>query len=726
MKWYKKLSLMLAGVLCFSTVGCAANYDAGMLGAGFTPTRSDSESYKGANGSTSSTGSVDPVTQHKVANTLHKVNVTETSKPFIVDGKTDYKIVIAGDCSEGMTTHQNKAAIFIRKHIKEVTGATVQIISPQTNGYEDLTWTPDSKYIVLDHNAMFAAAGLTMPTEDIGPTGYYIKSKGNSVFMMCNTALGYGKACLAFLREQLGFEQFAADCIVYDRADKQATLLDFNIIERPDFDYNLRSNQTTSEANYGMGFVSSGEIFITVGGSNCQYDRTYYLDGGVLKEDTSRPALTRTDTYAESWHNSHNYHPIVDYGSAHPKWFASYNDTSVSFEGVRGETFNKYEQTCYTAHGDSGEYKKLYEHIASTMITLFEANPSVNGISYSEEDNTSYCKCSSCASKISSYNGKRSGTYVELLNKADEIVQAYFQKKADETGKPKRDITILFFAYHDSTDPPLNSGGNPIITCRENVGPYIAPIRAAYDESFYNTVNKQYADGIKGWGKCSTRLYMWLYETDYHAYLFPLNSWDTMLETYRFCKNNNAMMMFPEGQFNQGAVTHFSRIKEYFNSKAHFDLNINFEEMLDRYFEVYFREAAPAMRRFFDELQATMRYLERKYPALNGTIYVNLEDAKYWPYGKLMGWMDLIDQAYAAIAHYEATDAKTYKMLSDHIKLESIFPRFALIQLYLSNFSNDEQYEMRKSFVEDCTGFGIAKYKETVNIDGIFNGWNVI
>lgn len=722
MKFYKKLSLMLAGVMCCSMVGCSASFASGSLGETYIPSRADSESYAGVSGSTASTGYVEPVTQHYVANTLHKVNVAETSKPFVVDGKTDYAIVIGASCSEGVTTHQAKAALFIRKHLKEVTGATIKIIYPDSEDRPNVTWSEDAKYIVLDDADLFEDAGLTMPNDDIGPTGYYIKSAGNSVFMMCNTALGFGKASIAFLREQLGFEQFAKDCIVYERADKQDTLLDFNVIERPDFDYNFRSNQNTNDATYGMGFVNSGEIFITVGGANSDYDTTYSVDGSGKLVSSNVASITRTDTYGEQWHNSHNYHPIKDYGKAHPKWFSDYKYSDAD----RGKVFNNYEQTCYTAHGDENEYKALYTHIANVMIKLFEEYPTVNGISYSEEDNYNYCTCSHCTSATSSYNGNQSGMYVKLLNNANKIVQAYFQDKADKTGTPKRDVTILFFAYHNSTNPPLNSAGNPIITCDENVGPYIAPIRASYDESFYNSVNQEYADGIKGWGKCSTRLYMWLYETNYHDYLYPLNSWDTMLETYRFCKNNNAMMMFPEGQFNQGSVTHFSRIKEYFNSKAHFDLNINFEEMLDHFFENYFREAAPAMRRFFDELQARMRFLERKYPTLNGTIYPSMENVNYWPYGLLMGWMDLIDEAYAAIAHYEATDPATYRMLYDHINLESIFPRFALIRLYESNFSVDEQYEMKKSFVNDCTNFAIAKWKETVNIDTIFNGWNVI
>ena len=111
MNWYKKLSLlMLAGVMSFSAVGCASNYSAGTLGAGYTPTRSDEESYVSGSGTTASTGSIDPTTQHYVSGTLHKVNVAETSKPFIVDGETDYKIIIAGDCSDGVITHQSQTS----------------------------------------------------------------------------------------------------------------------------------------------------------------------------------------------------------------------------------------------------------------------------------------------------------------------------------------------------------------------------------------------------------------------------------------------------------------------------------------------------------------------------------------------------------------------------------------------------------------------------------------
>ena len=754
MKWYKKLSLVLAGILCFGTVGCSATFTSDMLTD--VDTKTDAPGYANATGTTNQTGTVvTPVEQHYVQNTLHKVNVSEPATPIpFVDTenqKTDYTILIGSSCSEGNTTHQSKAALFFKKHLREITGATIGL--KYIDSEDPITWTEEDKYIVLDDMTMFTAAGLTMPQEDIGPTGYYIKSKGNSVFVMCNTSLGYSKAILALMREQFGYEQFSADCIVYDRADKQATLLDFDIIERPDFDYNLRSNKNTTEATYGMNFVNDLDIFVVVGAQNSQYDKTYYLDevpastatseylietavapktaGNkvVLKVDETKGALPRTDNRTETWHNMHNYNPIVDYGDEHPLWFASYQNDANSFADDRGAEFGKYEQICPTAHGDAEQYEALYTHVANTMIALLEANPTINTISYSEEDNYKYCNCDACTTKMNgTYNGKMSGLFIELLNNIDNIVQAYLENKAVKENKPKRDVTLLTFAYHYSIDPPLNDNGEPLIKCNDNVGPYIAPISAQWDESFYNKVNEETANNIKGWAKCSNRLYMWLYETNYFSYLYPHNTWDTMLETYRFCKNNNAMMMFPEGQFNQGAVTHFSRVKEYFNSKAHFDLNINFEDMLDRFFENYFREAAPYMRAMFDQIQARMRYLERKYTQVfTGSIYIYLDDTRYWPEGMLRGWMDLVNQAYAAIAHYEAEDPTLYKMLYDHINLESIFPRWALIDLYISSFSEDEKYDMKRSFVEDCTNYGISKYKEhDGNLDTIFKDWNVI
>ena len=108
------------------------------------------------------------------------------------------------------------------------------------------------------------------------------------------------------------------------------------------------------------------------------------------------------------------------------------------------------------------------------------------------------------------------------------------------------------------------------------------------------------------------------------------------------------------------------------------------------------------MREYFDQLQAHLRYIEEAYPAdVNGNIYNPMEQAKLWSYGTLNGWLGLINQAYQKVEKYKESDPVLYETLVKHIKLESIFPRFAILRLYGGMFSKSEVNDLRVKFRED-------------------------
>ena len=62
-------------------------------------------------------------------------------------------------------------------------------------------------------------------------------------------------------------------------------------------------------------------------------------------------------------------------------------------------------------------------------------------------------------------------------------------------------------------------------------------------------------------------------------------------------------------------------------------------------------------------------------------------------------------------------------MLQKHIKIETIFPRFALVTLHTGAYSQQTLKQMRDSFREDCAALAITMYSENVSLDTIFNSW---
>lgn len=658
MKWYQKFSLVLAAMMCCSAVACSHG----------------SDSDKSSSGGNTVLTPIQPVTepeQHLVTNGLHKVSVTETDRVFTSSGKTEYQIVLDGTDSNAV-----KAAAFLQQHIRAATGAMASLIREP----DEVTWSNDAKYIVVNVPELFAQAGLSMPEDDLGQTGYYIKNAGNSVFIAVNSVNGVHRGAISFLKHVLGYEMYAADTVVYEKSG--ATLPDMEIIERPDFEFYVQGNSVSSEATYGMGF--DGSIFIPVEG--------------------------------ETWHNSFNYLPPETYKSQHPDWYST-----------------KGNELCYTAHGNEAEFNAMAKEIAKKIIALLPKYPTTGNITVTIEDHNDQCDCAACQASREKYNGADSAGVIKLCNAVNRIVQDYLEGVAEKENTEKRDFNILFFAYNKMEKPPVkkNAAGQwePIdetVICDENVGVYIAPISAAYNQSFYHDDNTSERENISGWAVLSENLYMWLYETNYSHYLYPINTWDTMIETYRFCKASGAVYMFNEGQYNQGNVTHFSKLKEYFNAKAEFDVNVNYNEVVDDFFKNYFKDAEAPMRQFFDELQAHMRWLETAYPAdVNGNIYNNMEQAKLWPKKTLDHWLELIDEAYASIEHYRTENPDLYAVLEEHILLESMFPRFALIRLYPGKYSAETLFAMQTEFRDDCQALKITMLSEGGSLDEVFSSWGL-
>ena len=98
----------------------------------------------------------------------------------------------------------------------------------------------------------------------------------------------------------------------------------------------------------------------------------------------------------------------------------------------------------------------------------------------------------------------------------------------------------------------------------------------------------------------------------------------------------------------------------------------------------------------------------------------NLSRKEVWPEEVINGYMNLINEAYAAIERAKSTDDKNYEVYKQHIMIESLFPRFVLCTTYAENQSKSDLAEMRKQFVTDYYALGNVSHQETINITEIF------
>lgn len=630
--------------------------------------------------------------EHLIEDTIHDSNITENAgRTFVNGGKTDYKLVMGND-SDSMKT----AAEFIAKHVVGATGATLP--TEQVTAATRNSWSSTDKLIVFDDETLFAKAGLTMPQTDIGKSGYYIKTVGNTVFIMCNHEFGYQMGAIKFLEAVVGYDMFSADCVVYERSG--ATIPDMEITERPDFEYRGTPTFKMSPSTaYGMGYnmTSHAAMFMPV----------------PNRETGQNPIAV---------HNSFNYLPPSMYQKDHPKWFYSVG-TVVS------------EQLCYTAHGDPDEYELMVKTLYEWLKQVVDDHPDMNNITITHQDNYGYCTCDACKEVVSEY-GAISAAYIMFLNDVDFLLQSDLEEEAILAGKEKRDVNILLFAYHATLDAPAKRGEDgefhPVsnaVKMNEHVGVFIAPISASYSSSLYEDVNREYAGPVEAWSCLTNKMYMWLYQTYFTNYFYPLHCWDTTLENYRFCIENNAIYMFNQGQQDQTTPTAFMLLKYYIDSKAQVNVNLNYKDLEEKFFRCYFKEAAEPMYKFFSQLYTHLLYLEQTDKDVDGRINNGKPNVvakqSCWTYRTLTNYLGYIDEAYAAIADYEWRDLDTYNILKEHIMIESMFPRYAILTLYDGMLASNTLTEMRLAFINDCNKLGNTQEGEgaTRYLSTLFARW---
>ena len=691
-------------ILILSTVICVS------VGVGFLigSLRSSKETPKSCN----------PVKDneiHYIDGTLHKVNVSNSNVKFVVNGESDYKIYV--DLSdETLKTAINKSASFVKEQVLNAAGVELEIDTELPSNFSKSTYA-----IVYGFRDEFSALGLAMPADDIATSGYYIKTVENVVFIEANGSDGYRMGGLAFLREVIGYDMISEDCVVYARDAK--TMPNMEIIERPDFDYRQIQNYYTSIETYGMGMHTHTDLWIPVNGWDM--------------------------------HNSLYYIPPETYKTQYPEWYRS-----------------DFEQPCYTAHGNKVAYEKLVETVFRVVVKRMEECPSIENISFTAMDGTGQdsCWCETCSEYKALY-GTPAAACIYFMNDLNKQVQAYIQNNC-----PGRTLNLVFFAYHDSEPAPVervkytDSQGNVIwgdpivdakgnysplkryardenghfikdfngnyvyetdeqgkpvyLTCDEHVYPWLAPIYSKFTASFYEEVNKTYAQNVALWYTVSSNVYLWLYGTNFKYYLFPYNNWSSSVETYRYMRESGVKYIWSQAQ-ERNQATAFTDLKDYIDSKFFFDVNSDYNQVLDDYFNNYYLEASKPMRDLFNLIQARSEYLEETIPTISGGIYDEIGEAELWPRVLLENMLDIIDQAYKAIEKYKISDPKLYESLVKRIKQESIFPRYVICMYYGDYYANIK--EMRISFRDDWNALGFSVYREHLgDMQSVFtNEWGL-
>jgi hypothetical protein len=262
------------------------------------------------------------------------------------------------------------------------------------------------------------------------------------------------------------------------------------------------------------------------------------------------------------------------------------------------------------------------------------------------------------------------------------------------------------------------------VVCDDEVAVYLAPINAKYNQDFYHEENVSAYNSITGWGASTKNLLMWTYTTNFNNYLYPFNSFDSLMEMFRLCKNSNAIYYFNQGQYTQALTTGFNVIKDYIGSKGLYNVNLQYSDIVDQFFDQYFQVAKEPMRQMYEEIISHWRYLEKEKNA-NGWIYFDVNNPDFWPVQLLSHWTDLIEEAFALIEPLKVRQPELYEKLKINIRAEKIFVDFAFLDLHSGKFSKQELQARRVQFKKDCDELNFINQGEGMKLMDLFSNWGL-
>lgn len=615
---------------------------------------------------------------------------------FVTEEKTDYKIAVMDD------TYAGKASKFVQSQIAAATGANITV---EDNLDED-NINDTSKYIVFGANLSKFNLDLA---EDVKSTlkraGYRIQTYNQNVLINAYSARGYQLAALAFLRAVVGYDMFSEDVIVYEKDGSVMPKMD--ITEKPDYDYIMAPNKMSNNAQYGFGYTSLNEIFAFT-------EQTFNYGGESVKE--------------RNW--IHNCLSFVDeedkVGEYKDKWFSA--------DGF---------QLCYTAHGDKVAYDALVEKVSEKALEWYRYNDSITVMAITQLDVTSKrpqikdaCECTTCEA-AKAYYKSNGGANLMFINDVSKKVNAYLSSEEgiEEFGG-ERNLSIAMLAYRANLTPPIDdqdknltkiecrfdADGNKIelkfdengnevseggstrrLQCVDNVMLMYAASQADYTVPFNHSYNSDFVSQLEGWSKLGGELFIWGYEAYFNKYIYPYNSWETTYKSTRYFKEIGSSTIYWEGTYENGNFTGFSKLKDYLESKIGFDVNANNKYYTERFFKNFYGDGGEFMYKYFLELKVWMTdYVDIDIDMHKGRQHnAPIDDKKYWPYQTLKQWLDYTKQAEAAIEPLKIRNPELYEVYKKNILMETIFPRYALIELYTDRFTDAELMQERSDFKRD-------------------------
>lgn len=470
--------------------------------------------------------------------------VVSKEMAIVLDGASDYSIVIADDADECIKT----AAKEMQTYVEKISGALLPIVN-------ESDFPEDAKAIVLGETHMTDNVA-ELKDSQIGEDGFRLYCDGEDFYILGEDSRGTLYGVYTFLEEYLGVRWFTPELEVVPESEKIVIDKALDRIVEPSFV--VRRNSC----------IGSTDEYRTKMKTNVSFWTDHEKHGGALSYvlwDGGMQVLIPDSLFAE-----------------HPDYFAQQPN------GTRST-----DQICLS----NPEVLKVAIENARKEILACERDAKY--IHICQKDNQNYCHCDTCEAIYEKYGAVSAATilftnaFADALD--DEFPDFTFTFFAyNETERPPKDLSLR-----------CNANVAPVLcglhhACRSH--PLTECGAEDTNEEFLNLYgdnHPQIAEDFKTWTKLADKTYIYDYTINFLWSAQFFSNFGTMQSTMKYFSDIGITgYMYTCGDGHSGA---FNELRNYLLCKVQWDVDCDVEyHMMDFLKAYYGEEAAPYIKEIID------------------------------------------------------------------------------------------------------------------------------
>ncbi len=581
-------------------------------------------------------------------------------KYFIYNGKTEYVILAPDDMSSG----EQNAVSEMENFFEEAIGDDVEV-------YTESQELPDGKKYISIGDTKQAFDALGVEGKRLSQESFRIVTKNDDIYVI-GQGNGVVYGVYQLLNYMFNYEFFRSDVYTLNKDVKELNFFEIDETQEPDIDFfPSLYHGLRSDAVNAMRYRHTNEWAIMVG---------------------------------KQYHNSFLVLDPAVYSTNHPSW---YNESST--------------QLCYTAHGNEEELELMIQAAVEFYVNEFELAPTKTYAAFIMQDNRDWCYCDACTISAEKY-GANSTAQLKMAHRIWEDVTEQLRARGDE-----RNIKIVTMVYYECEDVPATwdeAQGKYVLTDPTLDFEGVVPFWAAMDlkeheKSWTAPENSQAVTLLTQINDLFDEFWVWDYAVNFHDYMMPFNSFGTMSADFEFLSQFNIGYYLYQCDHDAGNTTGFGALKTYLVSKLRWDADLDIKKLTEDYFRAVYGNASVSMKKIYDEYMLLATLNAAGYTDAEGneilpwdqSIYSStITNKEYWSKPVLRGWLELIDESYAAIEPLKETDRDKYDIYEYNIRMESIFIRYLYAINYL-DADTPENIQFKMELNNDVTG-NFTRYGE--------------